>query len=142
VNISAKTEYACIAVLELAAGYGSGRPLRIREIAEPNGIPSRFLVQILLRLKAAGIVGSTRGSAGGYQLLKDPAAVCLAEVMAVVDGPVSEPVSSAALETPVSRTLLDAWRHVTQAERAMLTSVSFADLLELVRGRTEQMYYI
>ena len=62
-NISAKTEYACIAVLELALNYGSGDPVTIRAIAETHGIPSRFLVQILLQLKGTGIVGSTRGAA-------------------------------------------------------------------------------
>ena len=70
-NISAKTEYACVAVLELALNYGSGQPLQVRRIAEAHGIPSRFLVQILLQLKAAGLVSSTRGASGGYQLLRE-----------------------------------------------------------------------
>ena len=99
-NISAKTEYACIAVLELAARYGSGKPVRIRDIADANGIPSRFLVQILLQLKSAGIVGSTRGAAGGYQLVKPPAEITLGEVMAVSDGQSPAPLSS---DEPVSR---------------------------------------
>jgi len=64
-NISATTEYACVAVLELAANYGSGEPVRNRKIAERHDVPSRFLVQILLQLKAAGLVASTRGAAGG-----------------------------------------------------------------------------
>ena len=59
-NISARTEYACIAVLALAARHTSGQPVRIREIAEPHGIPSRFLVQILLQLKGAGLVEQVR----------------------------------------------------------------------------------
>jgi DNA-binding IscR family transcriptional regulator len=50
-KLFAKTEYACIAVLELALRHGSGQPVRIREIAETHGIPARFLVQILLQLK-------------------------------------------------------------------------------------------
>ena len=47
-RVSAKTEYAAIAMLELAMYYGSGEPVRIRQIAENHGVPSRFLVQILL----------------------------------------------------------------------------------------------
>ena len=62
--VSAKTEYACIAVLELAARHGRGEPVRIRDIADAHGIPSRFLVQILLQLKTAGLVQSVRGAAG------------------------------------------------------------------------------
>ena len=51
-KISAKTEYACIAMLELSSRYGSGEPVRIRKIAERHNVPPRFLVQILLQLKA------------------------------------------------------------------------------------------
>ena len=71
-KLFAKTEYACIAVLELALRYQSGQPVRIREIAETHGIPARFLVQILLQLKGAGIVVSTRGAGGGYQAQHSP----------------------------------------------------------------------
>ena len=65
-KVSAKTEYACIAMLELAAQYGSNEPVRIRKIAERHDVPPRFLVQILLQLKGAGLVSSVRGAAGGY----------------------------------------------------------------------------
>ena len=67
-RVSAKTEYACIAMLELAAQYGSAEPVRIRRIAERHDVPPRFLVQILLQLKGAGLVASVRGAAGGYHL--------------------------------------------------------------------------
>ncbi len=67
-KFTAKTEYACLAVLELARAFDLGEPVRIRTIADEHGIPSRFLVQILLQLKGAGLVSSTRGAAGGYQL--------------------------------------------------------------------------
>lgn len=141
-NISAKTEYACIAVLELAANYGAKRPMRIRDIADANGIPARFLVQILLQLKAAGIVGSTRGAAGGYQLVRPPEELTLAEVMAVSDGQSEQPVSNAGKQAPAARTLLGVWRQIAAVEREMLTSITFAELVERVRGQTENMYYI
>src|ERR1700735_2272211 len=77
VKVSAKTEYACIAMLERSASFGSGEPVRIRKIAEDHGVPSRFLVQILLQLKGAGYVNSTRGAAGGYELIKPPDEISL-----------------------------------------------------------------
>ena len=141
-NISAKTEYACIAVLELAASYGSGIPVRIRDIADIHGIPSRFLVQILLQLKGAALVDSTRGAAGGYQLIKDPSQITLGEVMGVIEGQPGELTSYATAETASSRTLLAAWRDVDEVQSEMLHSTTFADLVERVRGRTEKMYYI
>ena len=59
--------------------------MRIREIADAHGIPSRFLVQILLQLKAPGLVQSVRGASGGYQLAREPEEITLLEVMTVVD---------------------------------------------------------
>lgn len=141
-NLSAKTEYACIAVLELATHYGSGEPVRIREIADAHGIPSRFLVQILLQLKGAGLVSSTRGASGGYRLVKPPEEITLGDVMAVVEGGVDEPTSNTAAETAATRVLLDAWRSVAQRQRQMLAQITFADLAQQVRGETENMYYI
>ena len=141
-NISAKTEYACIAVLELAVRYEQGKPVRIREIAEANGIPSRFLVQILLQLKSAGIVGSTRGAAGGYQLVKPPGEITLAEVMAVSDGQLSDPVSSVERESAASRSLMASWQNVAAVQREMLTVVTFADLVDRAAEQMENMYYI
>ena len=89
-KISAKTEYACIAVMELAAHYTpneDGEPVRIKAIAERHSVPPRFLVQILLQLKGAGIVSSTRGASGGYNLKRNPEQITLAEVMSIIEAP-------------------------------------------------------
>src|SRR5258708_30878351 len=102
-RVSAKAEYACIAMFELAASYGSGEPVRIRKIAERHGIPSRFLVQILLQLKGAGYVNSTRGAAGGYELVRPPQDVSLGEVMMVIEGPDEGPTTNASPDSPAAR---------------------------------------
>ncbi len=141
-NLSARTEYACIAVLDLAASFGSGEPVRIRKIAEQHEIPPRFLVQILLQLKIAGIVSSTRGAAGGYELIRDPNDISLGNVMSVVDAHVVPTVSKAELASPASRALSEAWAEVAQIEQEMLASISFADLLERAKEQPENMYYI
>jgi Rrf2 family protein len=142
VNISAKTEYACIAVLELAAQYGSRQPVRIGVIADKHGVPARFLVQILLQLKGAGLVGSTRGAAGGYQLIRDPAEVTLGEVMAVIEGQNHQVTSNATQATPTSRVLLESWNEVATLQNDMLCGTTFADLLERVKDDSASMYYI
>ena len=141
-KISAKIEYACIAMIELASTYGSGEPVRIRRIAEQHGIPSHFLVQILLQLKSAGLVASTRGAAGGYQLIQPPGEITLATVMAVVEGP-DEPIkSNAAASSIAARALLQSWQEVADVQREMLESVTFADLVEQAAAEHETMYYI
>jgi len=141
-KLSAKTEYACIAMLELAARYGSSEPVRIGAIAEKHGIPPRFLVQILLQLKGSGYVASTRGAAGGYQLIKRPDEISLGAVMTVIDGPEEGPTSSAKPDSVAARVLQEAWSEVILVEREMLEALSFADLLDRVKGPNEAMYHI
>jgi Rrf2 family protein len=141
-RVSAKTEYACIAMLELAAVHGSGEPVRIRTIADAHGIPSRFLVQILLQLKGAGYVVSTRGAAGGYQLAMSPERITLGEVMNVIDGQEEEIRSSTAAASPASRVLISAWNEVAATERRMLRAMTFAELATRLKKQAENMYYI
>ena len=140
-KFSAKTEYACLAVLEFARAYDKGEPVRIRTIADEHGIPSRFLVQILLQLKGAGFVESTRGAAGGYQLVKPPDEITLGEVMAVVDGHEKLP-NPAAAKNPARRALLRAWREVAISRDEMLRDITFAELAQRATGEVEQMYHI
>jgi Rrf2 family protein len=140
--VSAKTEYACIAVLELAARHGRGEPVRIREIADAHGIPSRFLVQILLQLKSAGIVHSIRGAAGGYQLARDPEEITMLDVMTVVDAQLAENTLNTNRNSATTRVLQRTWKEVAAKERELLASVTFADLVERMKGAPEGMYYI
>ncbi len=143
-RISAKTEYACVAMLELASRYGSGEPVRIRKIAERHDVPPRFLVQILLQLKGAGLVISTRGAAGGYHLIRPPEQVSLGEVMQVIEGSsrANGQTSSASPDSPAVKALMHAWKVVDAAEREMLGKITFAELLEQARGHDDRMYYI
>lgn len=91
-KISAKVNYAIKAIFELALHYEGKRPLQVDAISRSEGIPSNFLMQILLRLKNSGLVTSARGSLGGYLLAKDPSQIRLADVIQAVDNSfLSEP---------------------------------------------------
>lgn len=143
-KISAKTEYACIAMMELASQYGTGEPVRIRRIAQRHGVPPRFLVQILLQLKGAGLVASVRGAAGGYHLINPPEDVSLGQVMEVINGSTkgNGHSSSASSDSPAVKVLMQTWQEVSSVERKMLRQISLAELIERARARDEQMYYI
>ena len=141
-NISAKTEYACIAVLELATQYASQKPVRIRTIAQRHGIPARFLVQILLQLKAAGLVQSTRGAAGGYQLARNPAQVTLRDVIQILDGQPATISSNAENSTAISTTLIDIWNHFKTQQTEMLQAITLAELTQRAQQDSNPMYYI
>jgi Rrf2 family protein len=144
-KISAKTEYACIAMLELASRHGSGEPVRIRKIAERHDVPPRFLVQILLQLKGAGLVRSTRGAAGGYHLNRPPEEVSLGEVMRIIEGSTKSngaTNTSASPDSPAVKALVQAWSDVDAVQRDMLSKITFAELLERARSHDDRMYYI
>src|SRR5215510_12781473 len=118
-NLSAKNEYACLAMLELAKEYDNGEPVQLRKIADEHGIPSRFLVQILLQLKGAALVASTRGASGGYRLSRSPDKISLADVVEAVEG-MPVPETNTAKPSPLARTLLGFCREVTDVERDRL----------------------
>lgn len=86
--ISKKAKYAIIALVRLAKDYGK-EPILIRDIAEEENIPQKFLEAILRDLKNAGILVSFKGKGGGYSLNKHPDEVNLATVMRLFDGPIA-----------------------------------------------------
>jgi Rrf2 family protein len=86
-RLSAKADYALRASLELAAVSGSH--VKAEAIARAQSIPLRFLEQILLDLKHAGLVASQRGAEGGYWLARPAAEVSLADVIRAVEGPLA-----------------------------------------------------
>ena len=126
-KLSAKAEYACLAVLALTRQQPDDPPMRIREIAEAHGIPERYLVQILLQLKSGGLVVSTRGAAGGYRLARPPNEISLAEVLEAIDGP-EEPARSH--PEPSAQVLQSVWERIRAAERQILQETSLSDLAE------------
>jgi Rrf2 family protein len=137
---SAKTEYAAIAVLELARRWGAAEPVRIREISANHGVPARFLVQILLQLKAAGLVTSTRGAGGGYQLALPPADVSLEDIVRIFES--DGPATGGQERSRGVTTVRAAWAEAAEAEAAALRSITFADLVERARLPSGAMYYI
>lgn len=89
-KISKKGEYALKALVELAINYDKGEAITlINDIAEREDIPSKYLEQILLTLRNAGILVSKRGVGGGYTLSRPPADISLGEVIRVVEGPLA-----------------------------------------------------
>jgi Rrf2 family protein len=86
VAFRAKTAYGLVALLELAAVHPAGGVLRAAEIAARQGIPERYLEQMLASLRRGGILLSLRGPRGGYRLARPPEAISVAEVVACLEG--------------------------------------------------------
>lgn len=89
--ITQKMKYALKALLALADEARQHKPeaLTIEEIARRSGAPKRFLEHILLEIRNAGIIASTRGRAGGYQLVTAPELVSISELLRMIDGPIA-----------------------------------------------------
>jgi Rrf2 family protein len=133
-RISAKAEYACVAMLELAARFTSPQPVRIKAIHDAQGVPQRFLVQILLALKTAGLVSSVRGASGGYQLARPPETITLGQVINAIeagDRPVTPAYHLAERpnRTPAIETLLTVYKDVQAMEQRLLDNLTLAELL-------------
>jgi Rrf2 family cysteine metabolism transcriptional repressor len=128
-RLSAKAAYACLAMLELSAHHTDSQPVRLRTIAQAHRIPPRFLVQILLQLKAAGLVESTRGSSGGYQLARPPEGISLAEVISAIDRNSAVPPGPLALpRSPTAQAVREVWEEIQAEERRILEDRTLAEL--------------
>lgn len=129
-RISAKVDYALRAAAELAAVAGRG-PVKGEQIAQAQEIPLKFLENILLELRHAGVVQSQRGERGGYWLARAPEEISLAEVIRAVEGPLanvrgSRPESVAYAGAAAS--MREVWIAVRANLRAVLESVTLADV--------------
>jgi Rrf2 family protein len=143
-RISAKAEYACVAMLELAANYAESQPLPIKTIAEAQEVPQYFLVQILLQLKTVGLVVSVRGASGGYQLARPPEAITLADVINAIDDRTATPRSALTKgrRSPAVGVLLSIWQEVQAEEQRALQRVTLADLVRRIQEDHALSYQI
>jgi Rrf2 family protein len=89
--LTSKAKYALRAMIDLAANVSEGerRPVFIGDVAERQGIPRRFLENILLELRKHGLVVSHRGKLGGYALAKAPDLITFADIIRAIDGPLA-----------------------------------------------------
>ena len=130
-KLSKKGEYALMAMIYLS--FNKDRKVTIHEIADTEKIPVKFLEQILLELKKAGMLRSKTGSGGGYELLRDPGDINLAEVIRIIDGPLA-PINCvskrAYMKCPQENTcrLRDVMLNVRNSIAQILENVTFADL--------------
>ncbi|MGY0230819.1 RrF2 family transcriptional regulator [Longispora urticae] len=128
-RLSARVDYALRACAELAA---SGEKLVTAEkLARAQDIPPKFLESILVQLRRGGIVNAQRGPEGGYWLARPAAEIHLAEVIRVIDGPLSNVRGHRPEDlgyTGTARALQEVWIALRAAERQILEEVTVADV--------------
>lgn len=128
-RVTARGDYAVRAAVELAAAGGA--PRKVSEIAAAQDIPPRFLENILLALRRAGLVHSRRGAEGGFRLSRPPEEITVANVLRAVEGPIANvqgvPPDQVAYGGSAAA-LREVWVAVRASLRAVLERVTIADI--------------
>lgn len=147
-ELSCKSEYAILALIELAVHYSSGEPLQIRQISAQQHIPDRYLEQLLATLRRGGLVRSQRGAKGGYTLAREPWKITLLDVVACLEGLEAQPQEQDA-DAKTNKTLegtviFEVWQEARQAANAVLQKYTLQDLCDRrdARRQLDFMYYI
>ena len=123
-TISSKTRYGIAALLALAEAYGSGL-LQIKEISSQCNIPHQYLEQIFNRLGKAGIIKSTRGKNGGYELASGPQRVTVLDIVNSLEGTI-EFVPKATEKNDIIYDLF----HQAEVKLQEILNVNLADLAQ------------
>jgi Rrf2 family protein len=129
-RISSRCEYGLRAMVYLAE-HGEDRPVPLTEIVASEGIPGPFLERILSRLREGGLVTTTRGASGGYQLARDACAIPVGDVVTALEGPlalvgcVPDNAACDRSDSCASRTV---WRRLDSAISGALNDITLRDL--------------
>jgi Rrf2 family protein len=138
-----------MAAVDLAMQSGSS-PVQAKAIARRQGIPARFLEQVLHAMKNAGLVSSSRGAQGGYVLARKAAEISVADILEALDSPFLFRMSlnghSPFGRKSKSQLLLETvWERVHEAERRVLGAITIealAEQLRLIEQKSVLMYHI
>ncbi len=144
-KLSTKAEYGLVALLELGAIHPSGQLLQVAEIARRQGIPERYLEQMLTSLRRGGLLQSIRGPRGGYRLARPPAEIQLSEVVDCLEGtPSKSQPRAGAHHSPDFAVLKALEGRLQQAQRRILEQTRLDQLLEERQGlsQPQPMFFI
>ncbi|MHC4424024.1 MAG: RrF2 family transcriptional regulator [Planctomycetota bacterium] len=143
-RLSTRTRYGIRAILELAENHGKG-PLQLKIVAQRQEISVKYLEQLMVILKSAGIVRSVRGSKGGYVLARPPNQIKVSDCFNCLEGPVitAECVED---ESYCARTAdcvaREVWTEVHRAIMGVLQSMTLQNLVDRVKHNKALGYHI
>ena len=143
-ELSSKSEYALLAMLELANCYPRNESLQIQQIALLQNIPNRYLEQLLATLRRGGLIKSIRGSKGGYILARDPQKITLLDVLNCIEGIETVLTDDGTSKTTESTIIQDVWCEARQAANSVWQKYTLQNICELRdnRRQIQFMYYI
>ncbi len=137
-KVSAKIDYACRALLELALHWPDNTPMQGSAIAKRQKVPTNFLVHILITLKEAGYVDSIRGKSGGYVLIKAPQDIRLGEVIKNFGG---LGFSDGVRKTKNSHIMDGVWQEIDKTVMRAVNDITLEALCNRERNRGNTIMY-
>lgn len=132
-KISTRTRYGTRLMLYLGLHYGNG-PIFLKDIAKEEDISEKYLSQIIILLKNAGLVNATRGAHGGYMLSKDPSEITIENIVQTLEGSLNlvECINNSTVcKKSVKCTTRVLWCKLEQKMRETLHSITLADLINM-----------
>jgi len=149
-KITYKGDYALKSVLDLAFQYDLNEPSPLSDISKRQDVPEKYLEQIMLILKKAGIVQSKRGKGGGFLLARAPEDITVGEIVRIIEGPV-EPIACANLDGEIDCkdenqcAFRAVWSEVSAAISDIVDNTTFENIMRKtmdLRHEHNNMYYI
>ena len=135
VAFSTKGEYGVRLMVQLGRRFGTG-PASLSEIAADEDLPRAYLEQLVMSLRDAGLVASTRGAHGGYELTRTPQEIRMSEILRALEGPIApmlcatdDPEHALACDRSSRCTVNVLWVRVRDAIAGALDSMTLADLV-------------
>lgn len=142
-RISTRTRYGTRLMLNLGLHYGKG-PVLLKDIAKEEDISEKYLSQIIIPLKSAGLVRSIRGAHGGYMLAKEPSQITLKEIVGILEGDLSF-VECVKNPSVCNRTTLcttrKIWNHLEEKIQEVLNRIKLSDLIQMHKTRKDTIMY-
>ena len=135
VAFSTKGEYGVRLMVQLGRHYGTG-PASLADVAAEEDLPRAYLEQLVMSLRDAGLVASTRGAHGGYELTRSPGEIRMSEVLRALEGPIApmicatdDPEHAMTCDRSSRCTVNVLWVRVRDAISGALESMTLADLV-------------
>lgn len=136
-KLSLKVEYSCQVLAQLGYTLETPELPHIDELAQAEGVPSNYLVQILNELRTAGLIRSRRGKQGGYALARKPVEITLYDIVVAVEGEVLAHSSPGKGES--SKRMTEVWSTVVEQFSEILKSYTVEDFMT---APSRDMWYI
>ena len=144
-KVSSKSRYALTALVELdLRTRGTGRPVRLFDLARERGIPEQFLEQLFAGLRRAGLLSGHRGVGGGFTFARRPDQLTVLDVVEALDGGLDADPGAAAWDAEERAAAGVVWRAAGEAYQGVLARTTVSDLAERERllGAGGPMYEI